>query len=125
MAQRDIARLEKALGDQKQALSQARSAGDQTTRSNSELTKQLAETTEAYEALQAVSKNAVAEHAENRKLKELNGRLREELEDINEERDQLRSNVQQRWLMYGGGLVLMGLLLGILLKSRPRRSAWT
>lgn len=28
------------------------------------------------------------------------------------------------WLLIGGGLVLLGLLLGVAIKSRPRRSPW-
>lgn len=120
-----IAQLEKNLAREKSALANAQAAGSESSKTSAELSKQLTDTTEQLEALQEISKNAVAEHTENQKLKELNSRLREELEDINEERDQLRSNVQQRWLMFGGGLVLLGLLLGILLKARPRRSAWT
>ncbi len=120
-----IAQLEKNLAREKSALANAQAAGNESSKTSAQLTKQLTDTTEKLEALQEISKNAVAEHTENQKLKELNARLREELEDINEERDQLRSNVQQRWLMFGGGLVLLGLLLGILLKARPRRSAWT
>lgn len=120
-----IAQLEKNLAREKSALASAQAAGSESSKTSSQLSKQLTDTTQELEALQEISKNAVAEHTENQKLKELNARLREELEDINEERDQLRSNVQQRWLMFGGGLVLLGLLLGILLKARPRRSAWT
>lgn len=124
-ARAKIAQLEKNLGREKSALANAKAAGSESSKTSSQLGKQLTDTTKALEALQGISKNAVAEHTENQKLKELNSRLREELEEINEERDQLRSNVQQRWLMFGGGLVLLGLLLGILLKARPRRSGWS
>jgi hypothetical protein len=41
------------------------------------------------------------------------------------ELDVLRDNVQQRWLIIGGGLVLAGLILGAVIKARPRRSAWS
>ena len=37
----------------------------------------------------------------------------------------LEAAAEQRWLMIGGGLVLAGLVLGLVIKSRPRRSAWT
>lgn len=124
-ARAQIAQLEKNLAREKTALANAKTAGNESSKTSSQLSQQLQATADKLEALQKISNNAVAEHAENQKLKELNSRLRDELDDINEERDQLRSNVQQRWLMIGGGLVLLGLLLGILLKARPRRSAWS
>lgn len=124
-ARAQIAQLEKNLTREKSSLANAKAAGTESSKNSSQLGQQLTDTTQKFEALQKISNNAVAEHAENQKLNELNTRLREELEDINDERDQLRSNVQQRWLMIGGGLVLLGLLLGILLKARPRRSAWS
>lgn len=120
-----IAALEKSLNREKTALTAAKAAGNESSKTSSQLNQQLTDTTQKLEALQKISKNAIAEHAENQKLKGLNSSLLDQLEDIKDERDQLRSNVQQRWLMIGGGLVLIGLLLGILLKARPRRSAWT
>ena len=41
------------------------------------------------------------------------------------ERDALKDNAQERWLLIGAGLVLLGLVLGFVIKARPRRSAWT
>ncbi len=29
-----------------------------------------------------------------------------------------------KWLLGGGGLVLLGLLIGAWIKSRPKRSSW-
>jgi hypothetical protein len=29
-----------------------------------------------------------------------------------------------KWLLAGGGLVLLGLLIGAWIKSRPKRSSW-
>jgi SH3 domain protein len=37
---------------------------------------------------------------------------------------QLERNVMLRWMLAGGGLVLLGLLIGALIKSRPKRSSW-
>lgn len=124
-AQSELQRLRSQLDAQKSALSTARAQSSASSKDNSRLAQELADTAAELEKIQQISKNAIAEHAENQRLNELNARLRDELEDLTDERDALRSNVQQRWLMIGGGLVLIGLLLGILLKSRPRRSAWT
>ncbi len=124
-AQSEVQRIRSELDKQKAALNQARQQGSASSKDNSRLAQELAEKTAELEKIQKISKNAIAEHAENQRLNDMNANLRDELEDLTDERDRLRSNVQQRWLMIGGGLVLAGLLLGILLKSRPRRSAWT
>jgi hypothetical protein len=37
---------------------------------------------------------------------------------------QLERNVMLRWMLAGGGLVLLGLIIGSWIKSRPKRSSW-
>jgi SH3 domain protein len=71
------------------------------------------------------SASALETATANQRLTELNARLRDELSLLVEERDRLAANSQERWLMIGGGLVLLGLFLGMILKARPRRSAWS
>jgi hypothetical protein len=61
---------------------------------------------------------------QNLELTELNGRLRAEVDELVASITQLEDNARERWLMIGGGLVLIGLVLGFAVKSRPRRSAW-
>ncbi len=124
-AQAEITRLQGTLNTQKSSLAELRKQSQASTDNSSRLGKELQDATKELERIKGISKNAIAEHAENQRLQELNARLRDELEDLTDDRDRLRSNVQQRWLMIGGGLVFAGLLLGVLLKSRPRRSAWT
>jgi hypothetical protein len=36
----------------------------------------------------------------------------------------LDRNVVLKWLLAGGALVLLGLILGAWIKSRPKRSSW-
>jgi cell division protein FtsB len=74
--------------------------------------------------IRQISAGAVEEHASNQRLAELNERLRNELANLVLERDTLEDNAQQRWLLVGAGLVLLGLALGVVIKARPRRSAW-
>ncbi len=126
-AQQELARLRNALQEQRQRLATATAGKGSAEKTASALESQVASLTKELEELKAISKGAVANYAENRKLKELNDRLRGEVQDLADERDMLRSNAQQRWLMIGGGLVLLGLLLGVIIKARPRRSAsaWT
>ena len=58
-------------------------------------------------------------------MKELNDRLRNELEDLAAERERLAENLQRQWLLMGAGLIFIGLVLGVIIKSRPRKSAWS
>jgi hypothetical protein len=63
--------------------------------------------------------------AANQRLAELNGQLRQEVESLALELQAARANARQRWLLYGAGLLLLGVLTGVLVKARPRRSAWS
>lgn len=42
-----------------------------------------------------------------------------------DEVQRLESNIEQRWMLIGAGLALGGLLAGVALKVRPRRSGWS
>ena len=51
-------------------------------------------------------------------------RLRDELDDLAETRARLEDNATNQALMIGGGLLLIGLIVGAVIKARPQRSAW-
>lgn len=124
-ANREVAQLTRTVADLRERLATVQSARAEAEQSSSSLDEQVAALTQELAEIKRVSAGALETAAENRRLTDLNARLRDELDSLVEERDQLASNSQQRWLMIGGGLVLLGLILGMVLKSRPRRSAWT
>jgi SH3 domain protein len=80
------------------------------------LTKNLAE-------LKIVSANPIKEHARNIKLTQQNALLVDQVEELSSKTRQLEANVQLQWLLYGGALVVIGLILGLVLKKRPRQQA--
>ncbi|MEM1433235.1 MAG: TIGR04211 family SH3 domain-containing protein [Pseudomonadota bacterium] len=124
-AEAEIRQLQQRLDSERsKAAELANSKGSAEATSN-QLQAQLESITGELEALQAISSNAVAEHAENQKLSALNVRLRSEVQGLAAERDRLEQREQQRIFLFGAGLVIAGLLLGVLIKARPRRSAWT
>lgn len=104
------------------ALNQDKSAVDS---SNSSLERQVAALEQELAEIKRISASALEISEENLELNELNARLRAEVDDLVGNLNTLEDNAQQRWLMIGGGLVLIGLALGYALKARPRRSAWT
>lgn len=97
----------------------------QTRQNNMQLTTQIASLEGELEEIKRISKGAIEEHASNLRLMDLNARVREEFDDLVAERNALQDNLEQRWMLIGGGLVLLGLLLGTVIKARPRRSGWS
>lgn len=97
----------------------------QTRQNNMQLTTQIASLEGELEEIKRISKGAIEEHASNLQLIDLNARVREEFDDLVAERNALQDNLEQRWMLIGGGLVLLGLLLGTVIKARPRRSGWS
>ena len=75
--------------------------------------------------LQRISASAVEAYNDNITLKESNARLRDELDDLAEERNRLEAGAENQAILYGAGLILIGLLAGLIIKSRPQRSAWS
>ena len=80
------------------------------------LAKELAE-------LKLVSADPIKEHARNVELTQQNTLLVGQVEELSSTTRQLEANVQLQWLLYGGALVLIGLILGLILKKRPRQQA--
>ncbi|MDP6374782.1 MAG: TIGR04211 family SH3 domain-containing protein [Pseudomonadales bacterium] len=123
--QREISRLETTVAELRGNLTTVTSNRDETSNDNASLREQVASLETELGEVRRISREALEQHAESQRLIALNERLRNELEDLGVENSMLRDNLQQRWLLIGAGLVLAGLLLGVLIKSRPRRSAWS
>ena len=87
-------------------------------RRNESLTAELAE-------LKSVFESDLDIHAENQRLADENETLRGEVDGLAAAAGQLQANVERQWMLIGAGLVLVWLLLGLAIKARPRRSAWS
>ena len=98
---------------------------NQSQQDNTNLARQVANLEAELDEIKQISKGAIEEHANNLQLMDLNARVREEMDDLVAERNTLKDNLQQRWMLIGGGLILFGLLLGTVIKTRPRRSGWS
>jgi SH3 domain protein len=123
-ANRRIEELTSTISNQKQqldALNSGKSASDQ---SVSQLSRQVKELEEELSEIKRISAGAIAQNETNKELTALNERLRSEVDELVATITALEDNVQERWLLIGGGLVLAGLILGLAIKARPRRSAW-
>lgn len=123
-ANRQIEQLQSRLSTHEQRLSSLGAQKSSAEQTNDNLQNQVAVLEKELAEIKQISAGAIDEHATNLRLNELNERLRDEIETLVGERDALKDNAQERWLMIGAGLVLFGLVLGIVIKARPRRSAW-
>ncbi|MBC7985016.1 MAG: TIGR04211 family SH3 domain-containing protein [Candidatus Obscuribacterales bacterium] len=73
--------------------------------------------------IRRVSASAVAQYEENRALKSQNAELQQAVTEQTQQLKTLRSNSLLRWLLAGGGLMALGLIFGVVIKSRPKRGA--
>jgi SH3 domain protein len=90
----------------------------------SDLTKQTEKLQMELAEIRRVSATSIANYEENKQLKTENQSLSTQVTQLTERVRQLDRNVTLKWFLAGGGLVLIGLLLGAWIKSRPKRSTW-
>jgi SH3 domain protein len=120
-----IQALERQLAQRGDALTELRSSSTEAASNSDRLAAQVAQLEAELAELKSVSSGAIDEHARNQELANLNARLRSEVDDLTQESQRLESSTEQRWLLIGGALVLGGLVAGVAIKARPRRSGWS
>ncbi len=89
-----------------------------------ELAKQTDKLQTELNEIRRISATSIANHEENKQLKASNETLQKQVAQLSDRVRQLERNVMLKSLMGGGGLVLLGLLIGAWIKSRPKRSSW-
>ena len=124
-AQAEIQRLTQRIAKANEQLASARSTGTRSQSSANSLAEDKKRLEIELSEVKRVSAGALAEHQENLQLESLNARLRAEVDDLVAETRRLESNLQERWMVIGGGLVFAGLIAGFAIKTRPRRSGWS
>ncbi len=120
-----IAALQSQLAQRGDTLTELRSSSTEATTLRDQLAAQVTQLEGELADLKAVSSGAIEEHARNQELVALNTRLRAEVDDLIQESQRVEQGSEQRWLLIGGGLVFGGLIAGVALKARPRRSGWS
>ena len=89
-----------------------------------ELAKQTDKLQAELTEIRRISATSIVNHEENKQLKASNETLQKQVTQLSDRVRQLERNVMLKSLMGGGGLVLLGLLIGAWIKSRPKRSSW-
>lgn len=124
-ASRRIEELSATIAEQRQQLDALTSGKNASDQSVSRLTSRVKELEQELAEIKRISAGAIAQNETNKELTALNERLRAEVDELVATIAALEDNVQERWLLIGGALVLIGLVLGVAIKARPRRSAWS
>lgn len=112
-ADRRVESLEAQVKNLRQSDGRANDLAKQTDKLQTELTE-----------IRRISATSIANHEENKQLKSSNETLQKQVTQLTERVRQLERNVTLKWLLAGGALVLLGLLIGAWIKSRPKRSSW-
>lgn len=94
----------------------------ETDANNRTLNSQVQSLSKELSELKRISGDSINEHARNIELVQQNTRLAAQVEEQSNKAMQLEENLQLKWLLYGGALVLIGLLIGVVLKARPRQT---
>lgn len=123
-ANRRIESLEAQLKSLRENYQDVRGARTASEARAAELSKQTEELQAELAEIRRVSASALANHQENQQLKSANRELQAQVGQLSEQVTELKRNVMMRWLLSGGGLVVLGLIAGAWLKSRPKRSTW-
>lgn len=103
--------------DVRGARSEVESRAAELTKENQRLQNELAE-------IRRASATAIAQYQENKQLKTDNASLQTQVTQLTEQVRTLERKAMLRWFLAGGALVLIGLILGAWIKSRPKRSNW-
>jgi SH3 domain protein len=123
-ATKRVQALEAQLKSTRENFQDTRSAQSQAERRNSDLEKQAQQLQVQLDEVKRVSATSLAQYEENKRLKTENQQLHAQVTDLSGKVNQLQSHTQLNWLLGGGALVLLGLVLGAWIKSRPKRSTW-
>jgi SH3 domain protein len=116
--------LEAELKTLRATVQEQRSARSTAEGRSTDLSKQTEKLQSELAELRRVSASAITNYEENKQLKTENQSLQSQVSQLSSRVRELERNTMLRWLLAGGGLVLVGLALGAWIKSRPKRSNW-
>ncbi len=123
-ADRRVQALEAQLKSLRDTYQETRGARTQSEGRANDLTKQTEKLQAELAEVRRISATSIANYEENKHLKASNETLQTQVTQLSERVRQLERNVMLRWMLGGGALVLLGLILGAWIKSRPKRSSW-
>jgi SH3 domain protein len=122
-AEKRLKNLKAKIAKERESHASIQTEHKETAVTNKTLNSQVETLTKKLAELKLVSAEPIKEHARNVKLTQQNALLVGQVEELSSKTRQLEANVQLKWLLYGGALVLIGLIFGLVLKKRPKQQA--
>jgi SH3 domain protein len=123
-ANRRVEALEAQLKTLRENYQEVRGANKQSEGRATDLSKQTEKLQAELAEVRRVSATSLTHYEENKRLKAENQTLQAQVTELSDRVKSLERNVTLKWMLAGGGLVLLGLALGAWIKSRPKRSSW-
>jgi SH3 domain protein len=124
-AEKRLKNLKAEIDKEREALASIQATHKETEATNRTLNSQVQSLTKELAELKRIAADPITEHALNVELTQQNTRLVGEMEELSSLTRRLKDNVQLEWLLYGGALVLIGLILGVVLKARTRQTSYS
>ena len=124
-AEKRLQSLKTKIAKEREARTSIGSKYKKTEAKNRTLHSQVENLTNELAELKIISADPINEHARNVELAKQNQGLAGEVEELSSKTRRLEDNVQLEWLLYGGALVLIGLILGAVIKARPRKTTYS
>ncbi len=116
-----LQKLQTKMGAESEARTSIQAKYNEAEANNKKLNSQVDTLTKELTELKRIAADPINEHSRNVELTQQNTRLVGEVDELASKARRLEENIQLQWLLYGGALVLIGLIIGVFLKSRPRQ----
>lgn len=127
LAQRELDKVKAELNTTRQLSNELQTELKTLKAERSGLGKENSVLEKELEEIKSISASAISINERNKELTQKNRELEIQLDTITTENTQLHDSRQQSFLLYGGGLVVIGILAGLILPSLrgKRNSNWS
>ena len=123
-ATRRVQQLEAEIKSLRENYQETRGARSSAESRNNELEKQTKQLQAELAEIRRVSATSITQYEENKVLKAENADLKQKTTELNARVQRLERSELIRFFLLGGALVIIGLIIGAVIKSRPKRSTW-
>jgi SH3 domain protein len=123
-ANRRVQALEAELKSLRENYQQTRGARTSAESRSADLDKQTKQLQAELAEIRRVSASSISQYEENKVLKAENADLKTKTTELTARVQRLERSETVRFFLFGGALVIIGLIIGAVIKSRPKRSNW-
>lgn len=123
-ANRRVQTLEAEIKALRENYQETRGARTSAEKANADLDKQTKQLQSELAEVRRVSATSITQYEENKVLKTENADLKTKNTELTAQVQRLERSELLTFFLFGGGLVIIGLVIGAVIKSRPKRSTW-